>query len=76
MIPLELIREFESQMKALRIGGTSLVRAQKLEKRLGIRRLHLKLEGENQSGTNKDRVELLQILDARAKGMTAVTAVS
>jgi threonine synthase len=76
LIPLELIREFESQMKALRIGGTSLVRAQKLEKRLGIRRLHVKLEGENPSGTHKDRVALLQVLDARAKGMEAVTAVS
>lgn len=76
MIPLELIREFESQMKALRIGGTSLIRAQKLEKRLGIRRLHVKLEGENPSGTHKDRVALLQVLDARAKGMKAVTAVS
>ena len=32
MIPLELIREFERQMKSLRIGGTPLVRAQKLEK--------------------------------------------
>ncbi len=76
MIPLELIREFEKQMKALRIGGTTTTRAQKLEKRLGIRRLHVKLEGENPSGTHKDRVALLHILDARAKGMNAVTAVS
>ncbi len=76
MIPLELIREFEMQMKALRIGSTTLTRAQKLEKRLKIRRLLLKLEGENPSGTHKDRVALLHALDARAKGMTALTAVS
>lgn len=76
MIPLELIREFEMQMKALKIGGTSLVRAQKLEKRLKIRRLHIKLEGENPSGTHKDRVALLHALDARMKGMKALTAVS
>ena len=76
MIPLELIREYEKQTKNLRIGGTALVRAQKLEKRLGIRRLHLKLEGENPSGTHKDRVALLHALDARVKGMETVTAVS
>lgn len=76
MIPLELIREFEMQMKSLKIGDTPLVRAQKLEKALGIRRLHLKLEGENPSGTHKDRAALLHCLDARSKGLKAVTAVS
>jgi len=76
LIPLELIREFEMQMKSLKIGDTPLVRAQKLEKALGIRRLHLKLEGENPSGTHKDRAALLHCLDARSKGLKAVTAVS
>lgn len=76
MIPLELIREFEKQMKALRIGETTLVRAQKLEKKLGIRRLHLKLEGENPSGTHKDRAALIHCLDARTKAFSSVTAVS
>jgi len=64
------------QMKSLKIGGTSLRRAQKLEKSLGIRRLHLKLEGENPSGTHKDRSALLHVLDARKKGFNALTAVS
>jgi threonine synthase len=76
LIPLELIREFEMQMRSLRIGGTSLRRAPKLEKRLGIRRLHLKLEGENPSGTHKDRAALIHALDARKKGASAITAVS
>ncbi len=76
MIPLELIREFEKQMKPLRIGETPLVRAQKLERRFGIRRLHLKLEGENPSGTHKDRAALVHCLDARMKGFTTLTAVS
>ncbi len=76
MIPLELIREFEMQMRALRIGGTPLERAQKLEKRLGIRRLHLKLEGQNPSGTHKDRAALIHCLNARNKGVSKVTAVS
>ena len=74
MIPLELIREFEMQMKALRIGHTTLMRTQKLEKRLGIRRLHLKLEGENPSGTHKDRMALFLALDARKKGFDTIAA--
>jgi len=76
VVPLELIREFEMQMKALRIGGTPLKRAPKLEKRLGVRRLHLKLEGENPSGTHKDMAALVNALDARKKGQKSLTAVS
>lgn len=76
MIPLELIREFEQQMRALKIGDSPMSRAQKLEKALGIRRLYLKLEGENPSGTHKDRVALLYCLDARAKAKDTLTAVS
>ena len=76
MIPLELIREFEMQMKALRIGNTPMRRAQKLEKRLGIRRLHLKLEGENPSGTHKDRAALIHALNARKRGQKMLTAAS
>ena len=76
MIPLELRREYEKQMRPLGIGATPLVRAHKLEKRLGIRKLHLKLEGENPSGTHKDRAALIHCLDARVKGFTTLTAVS
>jgi threonine synthase len=76
VIPLELIRDYEKHMRPLKIGETPLVRAQKLEKRLGVRRLHLKLEGENPSGTHKDRVALVHGLDARMKGLSTLTAVS
>src|SRR5512136_2714130 len=64
------------QMKSLRVGSTSIRRAQKLERKLGIRRLHLKLEGENPSGTHKDRAALIHALDARKKGKNSITAVS
>jgi threonine synthase len=76
LITLELKREYEKQMRPLKIGETPLVRAQKLEKRLGIRKLNLKLEGENPSGTHKDRAALIHCLDARMKGFTTLTAVS
>lgn len=76
MIPSELIRDFEMQMKELRIGHTPLTRAQRLEKKLGVRRLQLKLEGENPSGTHKDRMALLFALDARDKGKKTLAAVT
>lgn len=76
MIPSELVRDFELQMKELRIGHTPLRRAQKLEKRLGVRRLQLKVEGENPSGTHKDRMALLLALDARSKGLKTLASVS
>lgn len=76
MVESELIREFEMQMHELRIGHTPLKRAQKLEKRLGVRRLQLKLESENPSGTHKDRMALLLALDARKEGKRVMAAVT
>lgn len=72
MVPLELIREFERQMKAMRIGDTPLRRLQKIERRLGTRRLHVKLEGENPTGTHKDRMALLLTLSAQKAGHETV----
>lgn len=74
LIPLELIREYERQMKSMRIGGTPMKRCSKIEKRLGIRRLHVKLEGENPTGTHKDRMALLITLDAKSRGLDTVAA--
>jgi len=74
LIPLELVREFERQMKAMRIGNTPLKRLQKIERLLGTRRLHIKLEGENPTGTHKDRMALLLILSARRAGYDTVAA--
>ena len=64
------------QMRELRIGHTTMKRAQRLEKSLGVRRLHLKLEGENPSGTHKDRMALLFALDARRTGKKVMAAVT
>jgi threonine synthase len=74
LIPLELVRELEKQMQSLRIGSTLMHRAQKLEKLLGVRRLHLKLECRNPSGTHKDRLALVYALDARSKGIDTMVA--
>ncbi|MGB2582439.1 MAG: pyridoxal-phosphate dependent enzyme [Thermoplasmata archaeon] len=74
MIPHELVRDFERQMKAMRIGDTPLKRLQKIEKLLGTRRLHVKLEGENPTGTHKDRMALLLTLSARKAGYDTIAA--
>lgn len=74
MVPLELMRDFERQMKAMRIGNTSLRRLQKLERRLGTRRLYVKLEGENPTGTHKDRMALLLTLSAQKAGHDTIAA--
>jgi threonine synthase len=74
VVPLELIREFERQMKAMRIGDTPFRRLQKIERQLGTRRLHIKLEGENPTGTHKDRMALLLTINARKAGFDTVAA--
>ncbi len=74
MVPLELIREFERQMKAMRIGNTPLRRLPKIEKILGTRRLHIKLEGENPTGTHKDRMALLLTVNAQKAGHDTIAA--
>ncbi len=73
LVPLELIREFERQMRELRIGQTPLRRLQNLERKMGVRRLHIKLEGANPTGTHKDRMALLLAIDARTKGFDTIT---
>jgi threonine synthase len=55
------------------VGGTLLCRARNLERALGIRKLHLKFEGGNPTGTQKDRVAAAQALDAAARGYDTIT---
>ena len=74
MVPLELIRDFERQMKAMRIGDTPLKRLQKIERRLGTRRLYVKLEGGNPTGTHKDRMALLLTIRAQKEGFDTIAA--
>ncbi len=49
---------------SLEIGDTSLNRARNLERELNIRQLYIKYEGENPSGTQKDRIAFAQVHDA------------
>ena len=49
---------------SLEIGDTSLNRARNLERELNVRQLYIKYEGENPSGTQKDRIAFAQVQDA------------
>lgn len=60
---IDRIESFEDIMN-LEVGDTSLKRARNLERELNIRQLYIKYEGENPSGTQKDRIAFAQVKDA------------
>ncbi len=55
-----------------RVGRTPLIRACKLEKEIGIKKIYLKLEGNNPSGHIEDRLAYLLIRDAIARGKKTI----
>ncbi|WP_075050660.1 threonine synthase [Ignicoccus islandicus] len=57
-------------------GSTPLVRVEKLEKLIGVRRVYVKFEGANPTGSFKDRGMSLAITLARESGSKAVVAAS
>ena len=58
---------------SLEIGDTSLNRARNLERELNIRQLYIKYEGENPTGTQKDRIAFAQVHDAFRRGFTTIS---
>lgn len=59
---------FESQ-----VGDSIFTRARNLERHFGLRQLWLKFEGDNPSGTQKDRIAFAQTADALRRGFDTVT---
>lgn len=60
---VDRIESFED-IVSLEVGDTSLNRARYLERELNIRQLFIKYEGENPTGTQKDRIAFAQVHDA------------
>ena len=54
-------------------GSTLFSRARNLEAELALRAVHLKFEGSNPTGTQKDRIARLAYDDAHAKGFDTIT---
>lgn len=48
----------------LEVGDTALNRAKALEREFNIRQLYIKYEGDNPTGTQKDRIAFAQVYDA------------
>lgn len=63
---LSFIDRLESieDITSMEIGDTSLNRARNLERELSLRQIYIKYEGENPSGTQKDRIAFAQAHDA------------
>lgn len=59
-----------------RVGDTPLRRAPHLAEAIGIEGLHVKLEGANPTGTQKDRIARLEVGVAVAQGCSSVTVAS
>ena len=72
---LSLIDRVESyeDIINLEVGDTSFTRARNLEREHGVRQLYLKFEGNNPSGTQKDRIAFGQCLDALRRGFDTIT---
>lgn len=71
---LSLIDRLEcyEDITSLEVGDTSLQRARSLEREADIRQLFLKYEGDNPTGTQKDRIAFAQIHDALRRGYDKV----
>lgn len=52
----------------IEIGDTGLRRVRSLERSLGLKQLYFKYEGDNPTGTQKDRIAFAQVYDALRRG--------
>lgn len=72
-LPLtERLTAFENITES-EVGDTSFTRARNVEREFGLRQVYLKFEGNNPSGTQKDRIAFAQAMDAVRRGYDAVT---
>ncbi len=72
---LSIVDRIESyeDIISLEIGDTSLNRARNLEREFNIRQLFIKYEGENPSGTQKDRIAFAQVRDAFRRNYSIIS---
>lgn len=66
------LEAFEDVLES-EVGDTSLARARNLERESGLRQIHLKFEGGNPTGTQKDRIAFAQAMDAMRRGFDSLT---
>jgi threonine synthase len=71
--PLEDRLEAFEDLYESEVGDTILSRARNIEREVGLRQIYLKFEGDNPSGTQKDRIAFAQAMDALRRGFDAIT---
>jgi len=71
--PLEKRLEAYEDIFESEVGDTDLTRARNIEREIGMRQIYLKFEGNNPSGTQKDRIAFAQSRDALRRGFDAIT---
>ena len=64
---VDRVESFEDII-SIEVGDTNLSRVRALEREYDIRQLYIKYEGNNPSGTQKDRIAFAQVLDALRRG--------
>ncbi len=70
---IDRIESFED-ITSIEVGDTTLLRSRNIEREFDIHQLYIKYEGENPSGTHKDRIAFAQVLDAMRRGFTTIVA--
>lgn len=68
----ERLEAFEDVTESL-VGDSIFTRARNLERHFGLRQLWLKFEGDNPTGTQKDRIAFAQASDALRRGFDTVS---
>jgi threonine synthase len=71
--PLEARLEAFEDIMDSEIGDTSTTRARNLEREFSLRQIFLKFDGNNPTGTQKDRIAFAQALDAMRRRFDAIT---
>ncbi|MEZ4321596.1 MAG: pyridoxal-phosphate dependent enzyme [Myxococcota bacterium] len=66
------LEAFEDVFESL-VGDSIFTRARNLERQFGLRQIWLKFEGDNPTGTQKDRIAFSQTADALRRGYTSVS---
>ncbi|MGA1821271.1 MAG: pyridoxal-phosphate dependent enzyme [Thermoplasmatota archaeon] len=62
----------ETEIVMNRVGRTPVIRAEKLERKLDVGKIYLKMEGNNPSGHREDRLAYLIIRDALTRGKNTI----
>lgn len=71
--PMEERLEAFEDVHESEVGDTILSRARNIEREVGLRQIYLKFEGDNPSGTQKDRIAFAQAMDAMRRGFGTIT---